>query len=92
MQTFTVSAVTVGVGAASVEASYLLQIRPLQADLGIQSAGLLLIVWSGLTIAAFVRKEHRAWLSLLPLPFALIGPGLLGLLVMGCAINTANCP
>jgi hypothetical protein len=88
----TVTAVTAGVGAAAVEACYLTHIRPLQADLGIQLAGSLLVLWAGLAVAAFTRKGPRAWLSLLPLPFALIGPGIFGLLFVGCAVDTGNCP
>ncbi len=91
MRIFTVSAVTVGALAAVAEVSYLMRLRPFQADLGLHLASSLLVLWVGLAIAAIVRKERRAWLALLPLPFALIGPGLLGWLVVGCAINTGNC-
>lgn len=86
------AALVVGIAAAAVELCYLFHIRPFQADLGIQLGGGLLLGWLILVLVAFERKAHRAWLTLLPAPAALIGPGLLVLLLVGCSWNTASCP
>lgn len=86
------AALVVGLAAAAIEFCYLFKVRPFQADLGIQVSGGLLAIWFVLVVVAFARKASRAWLSLLPLPAALIGPGLLVLLVVGCGLNTASCP
>jgi hypothetical protein len=86
------AALLAGVAAAVVELCYLLQVRPFQADLGIQVSGGLLLVWLVLVLIAFRRKARRAWLTLLPAPAALIGPGLLALMVAGCSLNASSCP
>ena len=81
-----------GLAAGAIELAYLRKVEPLQADLGIQLAVLFLALLLVLAVAAFLRREPKAWISLIPLPLALIGPMLLGLLIVGCAVNTGNCP
>ena len=89
---WTIPALILGLAAGATECSYLLRVRPLQADLGIQLSTLLLLGWVILAFAAFARKERNAWWSLPPLPIAMIGPVFLVMLVIGCQINDANCP
>src|SRR5436190_14415259 len=89
---WTIPAVIVGLAAGAAECSYLLHIRPLQADLGLQVSGFLFLGWAILVAITFARKERNAWWSLAPAPIALIGPAMLAWLVVGCGINNASCP
>ena len=92
MQIFSLSAVAAGMGAAAVEIAYFGDVRPLRGTLGIQLFIVLLVCWLVLAVEAFSRKERRARLVLLPIPLVLVGPLLVGLLFVGCAINSGQCP
>ena len=90
-QRWTIPAVILGLAAAAAEWSYLLHIRPLQADRGLQISAVLLLGWAVLAAMSFAREERNAWWSLAPAPVALVGPALLVMLVVACGINDASC-
>jgi len=86
------AAILAGLAAFVAQAMYLAHVRPLQADLGIQISGVLLVFWAVLIVAVFVSKGWRAlWIFAITSP-ALIGPALFAALVGGCALNSAACP
>jgi len=87
----TISTLVVGACAFIVELMYLARIAPLQADLGIQVSGALLVLWGGLVLAVFARRGLRAWWILAVTSPALIGPALFVALIAGCAFFGA-CP
>ena len=85
------AALIAGAAALVAELMYLGHVRPLQADLGIQVSGLLLVVWATLVLILLVRKGWNAcWVVAVTSP-ALIGPALFVWMIIGCAVFSA-CP
>lgn len=61
---WTIAALFVGVAAGAVELCYLFEVRPFQADLGLQVSAILLVGWAGLVAITFARRERNGWWSL----------------------------
>ena len=87
----TIVALVTGLAAGAVQLAFLFQIRPFQADLGLQLGGVLLLAWVVLLLLAFAREGRRALWALLSLPLAGVGPEMAVALIVGCMLNTANC-
>jgi len=91
MTKLTVAALIAGFLAGAVQVAYLFHVRPFQADLGIQVGGALLAAWLALSLLAFSNSGLKAKWTLLPLPIAMIGPGMLIALVAACTFG-GSCP
>ena len=87
----TIATLCAGLAAFAAEVMYLSRIPPLQADLGIQVSGVLLVLWAVLLATVFAAKGLRAWWVLAVTSPALIGPVLFVAFIGGCAFFAA-CP
>lgn len=84
-------AIATGIAAAIAQIMYLAGISPLQADLGIQLSGVLLLLWGSVLILNFVFGRRRTlWVLAITSP-ALIGPLLFLWTIIACALDSGRC-
>jgi hypothetical protein len=86
-----VAALAVGAAATPVDFFFLFQASWLPAPsdaVMIAASALLFPLWTVLTLGAFMRRESKAWWSLMVAPLVALGPALVVLVTIGCMFGS----
>ena len=87
----TVAALAVGAAATPVDFFFLFQASGLPAPgetVKIAASALLFALWAALTVGAFMRREDKAWWSLLVATLVALGPAVVVLALIGCMFGS----